>query len=69
MSQFKRFVTEGNERVEELAKHGAVLMREKWEDQSKQSSAAKRRGLCGLAVCNSPSLFGGGVARFFFLIT
>ena len=58
---FDRFVAEGNERVDELAKDGAMLDGGGMA-QSQHSSAEKRRGLRGFAVCSQLSLF-GGVAR------
>ena len=59
MSHFERFVTDGNEKADELAKAGAML-----DDGSmagaraKTSAAGARRGLCSLAVCSQFSLFG-----------
>ena len=60
MSHFEKFATEGNEKADELAKEGAML-HEGFHggNESKDSAAGARRGICSLAVCSEFSLFGG----------
>ena len=64
MSQFERFVTEGNEKGDELAKAEAMLdegfMAEARASTMRQE---KRGGACGIAVCGQLPLFGGTMER------
>ena len=55
--QFERFVTEGNEKADELAKAGGnVGRRLQGGSESKVNVARKRRGVCS---CSQLSLFSG----------
>ena len=59
MSHFEKFVTESNEKVDELAQVGAMLD-EGFDggNESKDSSTRERRGVCSLTVRSQLSLFG-----------
>ena len=59
MSQFEKFVTEGNEKADELAKAGSIH----GGDESKDSPAGARRGARSLAVRRKLSLFGTRMER------
>ena len=52
MSQVERFVTEGSEKADGMAKAGAMLD-EGWDGRSKSRNyaAGKRGGVCSIAVC------------------
>ena len=51
MSHFEKFVTEGNEKADELAKEGAMLDEGFMaEARTKNGLAGARRGVCSLAV-------------------
>ena len=54
MSHFEKFVTEGNEKADELAKEGALLD----GGQSEIYAAGKRGGVRSLAVCSQLALLG-----------
>ena len=60
MTNFQRFVTEGNEKADELAKAGAMLdegfMAEARTETMKQKR--EREKVCSLAVCGQLPLFG-----------
>ena len=65
MSQFEKFVAEGNEKADELAKAGAMLdegfmaeARAKTVQQERESGS-----VCGLAIRSEFSLFGRRVER------
>ena len=60
MSQFERFVTEGNEKADELAKAGARI---NGRSKSRNYAAGKRRGVCSTAVCGQLPLPGGTMER------
>ena len=49
MSRFERFVTEGNEKADEMAKAGA-MRRIYGGNESNDNAARKRRGVCSCAV-------------------
>ena len=62
MSHFEKFVTEGNEKADELAKKKKQSMLDEGfysGSKSKDSPAGPRRGVCRLAVRSQLSLFGG----------
>ena len=60
MSHFEKFVTEGNEKVDELATEGAMLDEGFYGgSKSKDNAAGARRGVCSLAVCSQFSLLSG----------
>ena len=61
MSHFEKFLTEGHEKADELAKEGAILdegfiaeVRAKTVQQERERSSVR-----SLAVCSQLSLFGG----------
>ena len=59
ISQFERFVTEGNEKADELAKAGAMLDEGFMaEARAKTMAAGKRAGVCSFAVCGQLPLLG-----------
>ena len=60
MPHFEKFVTEGNEKADELAK---VRARISGGSKSKDNAARKRRGVCSFAICSQLSLFVGGMER------
>ena len=68
MSHIENFVTEGNEKADDLARAGAMLdegfMAEERERESKDNAAGVRRGVRCLAVCSQLSQLGGGMDRF-----
>ena len=59
MSQFEKFVAEGNEKADELVKAGAMLD----EGFMADSAARERRSARRLAVRSQLSLLGGGMER------
>ena len=60
MSHFEKFVTDGNEEADELAKAGAMLD----EGFMAQTRAKTHEKMCtNLAACNQLSLLGGGMER------
>ena len=59
MSQFEKFVAEGNEKADELVKAGAMLD----EGFMADSAATERRSVRSLAVRSQLSLLGGGMER------
>ena len=50
MSQFEKFVTEGNKKADELAKGGALQERVYGRSKSRNYAAGKRGGVRSLAV-------------------
>ena len=56
MSQFEKFVTDGNEKADGLAKARAMLD-EGFHDRSeiKSNAAGKRGGVCSFAACSQLS--------------
>ena len=64
MTQFEKFVAEGNEKADELAKEGAMLD-EGFYGGSKirDYAAGAGRGARSPAVCSQLSLSGGGMER------
>ena len=64
MTQFEMFVTEGNEKADDLAKAGAMLDEGFMaEAKSKNNAAGERGGACGFAVCGQLPLLGRGMER------
>ena len=67
MSRFEKFVTEGNEKADELAKAGAMLdegfMAETRAKTVHQERERERRSVCSFTVCSQLSLLGGGMER------
>ena len=51
MSHFERFVNEGNEKADELAKEGAFVD-EGFMGEPRAKAARKRRGVRSLALCS-----------------
>ena len=62
MTLLERFDAEGNARTDELAKDGALSDGRDVAQIRASSSATKRGGFRGFAVCSQLSLSGGGVA-------
>ena len=62
-TQFEKFVTDGNEKADELAKAGAMSDEGFMSQTSDNGSAGTRRGARSLAVRSQPSQFGGGMER------
>ena len=60
MSQFEKFVTEGNKKVDELAKAGAMLD-EGFMAEARAKMVKQERGVCRLAVRSELSLLGGTI--------
>ena len=52
MSLFEKFVAEGNEKADELAKGGAMKDEGFFSGTSKYNPAGERRGVLSLAVCS-----------------
>ena len=64
MSQFAKFVAEGNEKADELAKAGAMLDEGFCGgNKNKDNAAREGRGARSVAVCSQLSLSGGGLER------
>ena len=64
MSHFEKFVTDGNEKADELAKAGAILDQGFMaEMRAKTVTAGTRRGECGFAVRSQLALLGVRVER------
>ena len=64
MSLFEKFVTEGNEKADELAKEGALLDEVFFgRSYGKNNAAGKRGGVCSIAVCGQLPLLGRGIER------
>ena len=64
VSHFEKFVTESKEKVDELAKAGAMSDGGvHGGNESKDSPAGARRGVCSSAGRSKLSLFGGRVKR------
>ena len=63
MSHFEKFVTRGNEKVEELAKAGAMLDEDLCGNESKDSPAGARSGARSFAVRSQLSLLGRRMER------
>ena len=64
MSHSERFVTDVNEKADELVKAGAMLDEGFYGgSESKDNAARKRRGVRSLAVCSQLSLSRGGMER------
>ena len=51
MSHFEKFITEGNEKADKLAKEGALLDKRVYGGCKSGNYAAGKRGACSLAVC------------------
>ena len=63
-SHFEKFVTDGDEKADELAKEGAMLDEGiHGGSKIKDSPAGARRGVRSLAVRSQLSLFGGEIER------
>ena len=58
MSRFERFVADGNEKTDELAKEGAMKDGFMAQVRAKTFSAGKRRSVCSITVCGQLPLFG-----------
>ena len=64
MTHFEKFVTDGNEKAEELAKADAMFDEGFMaEARTKTSPAGARRSVCSLAVRSQLSLFGRRMER------
>ena len=63
MSHFEKFVADGNEKADELARASAMLDEGFMAQTSKNGSAGTRRGARSLAVRNQLSLLGGRMDR------
>ena len=64
MSQFQKFVADGNETADELAKAGAMLDEGIIaQTRAKNCSAGTRRGVRSFAVHSQVSLLGEGMVR------
>ena len=64
MSQFEKFVTEGNEKADDFAKAGAMLDEGiHGGSKSKDNAAGKRGGVRSFAVFGQLPLPGGGMER------
>ena len=50
MSNFEKFVTEGNEKADELAKVGAMLDEDFMAELRAKTVQQERKGVCSLAV-------------------
>ena len=61
MSHFDRFVTEGNEKTDELTKEGAMMDWGYMAEVRAKKVQQERRGICSLAVRSQFSLLGGGM--------
>ena len=59
MSLFEKFITEGNEKADELAKEGGVGRRFYGTGTNKYNPPRERRSARSLAVCSQFSLLGG----------
>ena len=58
MSQFERFVTEGNEKADELAKAGAMLDEGFMAEARAETVQQDREEVCSIAVCGQLPLLG-----------
>ena len=63
MTQFERFVTEGSEKADELAKAGTMMDEGFTAETRPGTMEQKRRGVRSLATCGSQPLFGEGMER------
>ena len=66
MSQFEKFVNEGNEEADELATAGAMLdegFMAETTAKTVQEERETERSACSFAVCGQLSLLGGGMER------
>ena len=63
MKVFERFVTEGNERSDELAKDSNAGRRRNGSEKGQHRSTEKGGGLSGIALLGQLALFGGGMER------
>ena len=63
MTQCERFVTEGNEKADELAKAGAMMDEGSMAEARAETMKHEGGGVCSLAVCGLLPLFGGGMER------
>ena len=63
VTKFERFVTEGNEKADELAKAGAMMDEGFLEEARAETVKQERGGVCGFAVCGELPLFSGGMER------
>ena len=61
MSHFDRFVTEGNEKADELTKEGAMMDGCYMAEVRAKKVQQERRGKCSIAVRSQFSLLGGGM--------
>ena len=65
MTKIERFITEGNEKADELAKAGAMLD-EGFMAEARAETVKKERervGVCSFAICGQLLLFSGGMER------
>ena len=66
MTQLGRFVTEGNEKADELAKQKQCWTKDLWQKRVQKLSSRRERdrgGVCSFAVCGQLPLFGGGMEK------
>ena len=63
MTQLERFVTEGNEKADELAKAGAMLDEGFMAEARAETMKQERGGVCSFAVCGQLPLLGRGIER------
>ena len=57
MTQFERFVAEGNEKADELTKAGAMLD-ENFKAETRAETMQQERVVCSIAVCSQLPLLG-----------
>ena len=63
MAHFAKFVTEGNEKADELAKAGAILDEGFVAEARAETMQQEREEVRSFAVCSQLSPFGGGMER------
>ena len=61
VSYFEKFVTEGNEKADELGKEGAMLDEGFMAEVRAKTVQQERRSVRSFAVCSQLSLFGGRI--------
>ena len=63
MSQFEKFVTDGNEKADQLAKAGAMLDEGFMAQARAKTVQQEREEVKSFAICSQLSLSGGGMER------
>ena len=63
MTQFERFVIEGNEKADELAKEGAIMDEGFMAEVTAVTVKQDRGSVRSLAICSQLPLLSGGMER------